>query len=445
MVTKALAWTLTALDEDKEIEDFAARVPGFFNSRAVPDATSAVLSLMSHEPTADPIFGSRLYDLLKTCLPETSILDEEVRKARLRACLNCLWHFGRAYNQPGIYEPLPLYFSNALVPEITRRVQIEEDSGIRVMGHCFEALIVKKFAADLNSIKDVELACLSAILGTKSHDMALYLSQPDSVELANIISLSFEKIGTMTSKTIPSDVLDVVQQTLDILSRPMSTSTTKNTELQFDRPVPIICGSNGKFESILLSRLYDLLDTCLLATLPHRPERTSRLLLCLRGLWYFGRAFNQLGIHLPSDIYIAFLNSEVTLTQSHSDATVRVVGHCAMSLVVNKLAADINARTIPINDAELVCLSTVLNTDSQGVIYVLSHPGAIQLANLAFLMLDINDDALIWTPTSNVLPVIQQTFSILSQALPAQLDAEMRLDLTDTLIEMAKGRFELIL
>ncbi|KAH9164623.1 hypothetical protein EDB89DRAFT_2015902, partial [Lactarius sanguifluus] len=30
VVRDALQWTLTALDEDKEIEDFAARVPGFF-------------------------------------------------------------------------------------------------------------------------------------------------------------------------------------------------------------------------------------------------------------------------------------------------------------------------------------------------------------------------------------------------------------------------------
>jgi len=122
VVTGALEWTLTALDEDKEIEDFAARVPGFFDSRVVPDATSAVLSLMSHEPTTDPIFGSRLYDLLKTCIPETSVLDERMRKNRLRICLNCLWYFGRAYNQPGVSQPLPSYFPNSLIPEIIRRV-----------------------------------------------------------------------------------------------------------------------------------------------------------------------------------------------------------------------------------------------------------------------------------------------------------------------------------
>ncbi|KAI9447794.1 hypothetical protein H4582DRAFT_25640 [Lactarius indigo] len=105
----ALEWTLTALDEDKEIEDFAERVPGFFDSKAVPDATSAILPLMSDQSATDPILGSRLYDLLKTCIPGTSPLAEEKRKNRLRVCLRSLWYCGKAYNQPENPEPLPSY------------------------------------------------------------------------------------------------------------------------------------------------------------------------------------------------------------------------------------------------------------------------------------------------------------------------------------------------
>jgi hypothetical protein len=106
VITSALEWTLTALDEEKEIEDFAARVPGFFDSRAVPDATSAVLSLMSHQPNTDPVLGSRLSDLLKTCIPGTSILDEKMRTNRLRVCVKCLWSFAKAYNESGFSQGL---------------------------------------------------------------------------------------------------------------------------------------------------------------------------------------------------------------------------------------------------------------------------------------------------------------------------------------------------
>jgi aconitase A len=60
MDASALEWTLTGLDEDKEIEDFAARVPGFLESHAVPQATTTVtiLFFLSDEPTTDHIIAS---------------------------------------------------------------------------------------------------------------------------------------------------------------------------------------------------------------------------------------------------------------------------------------------------------------------------------------------------------------------------------------------------
>jgi hypothetical protein len=61
------------------------------------------------------------------------------------------------------------------------------------------------------------------------------------------------------------------------------------------------------------------------------------------------------------------------------------------------------------------------------------------MSTMTFVSVHDNDS---WSPTSYVLDVICQTFSILSQGLPAQLDAEMRLDLTDTLVDVSKGRFE---
>ncbi|KAN0137245.1 hypothetical protein V8E53_004955 [Lactarius tabidus] len=59
-------------------------------------------------------------------------------------------------------------------------------------------------------------------------------------------------------------------------------------------------------------------------------------------------------------------------------------------------------------------------------------------------MSDTTYDALFWTPMSHVLDVVQQTFSTLSQALPAQLGARMRLDPTEILMDVSKGWFKLI-
>jgi hypothetical protein len=221
VVTNALQWTLTTLDEDKEIEDFAARMPGFLGSRVVPDATTAVLSLMSHQPNTDPIFGSRLYDLLKTCTPGRSLLDEKARTHRLYVCIKCLWYFGRAYNRPEVSQPLPSYFTDSLIPEITCHVQTEEDSDVRVIGSCFGALVVNKLAADINSrnvpVSKDELACLSTILGTRSDDVTLLLLHPGAIEFTNILLLAWALINPGASGKVPWDVPYVVQETFGIL------------------------------------------------------------------------------------------------------------------------------------------------------------------------------------------------------------------------------------
>ena len=219
----ALEWTLTALDEDKEIEDFAARIPGFFDSHSIPDPASAILPLMSDRLTTNSILGTRLSDLLKTCISGTSQLTEDDRKRRLRVCLKSLWCCGKAYDQQRGKEPLPSYFRIVFAsPEMTHRIRSEQDLASRVIGRCFGALVAKKLTADIKSrrvqINDGILVCLSAILGTESREAMSLLGRTGAIELANIISLMSVDTDTLVSDVMLSDVLDVFKQTLRILS-----------------------------------------------------------------------------------------------------------------------------------------------------------------------------------------------------------------------------------
>ena len=174
--------------------------------------------------------------------------------------------------------------------------------------------------------------------------------------------------------------------------------------------------------------------------------RSTVLGMVLKNLWHFTRAYIEHGnsIPLPSYIYIAFAHPRVIhCILEIGDLSALVIRHCVGALVVNKLAADINSRIGPVSDAELAGLSAILGTDNQDVTHLLSHPGTIQFVNMVFLINDMNDS---WSQTSpDVLDVVLQTFGILCQALPAQLDAEMRLDLTATLTDVSQGRFEPIL
>jgi len=204
-------------------------VPGFFDSASVDRAPSVLLSLMNDQPfqpgQLDPILGSCINDLLKTCVPGTSPLKEELRKNRLRVCMRTLWYFGREYNQPEITTTLPSYVRSTFAnSEMTRRIQSEEDIAARLIGRCFNSLIVKKVIQDIRNhtaqgrLPSVaELSCPAAILDKTSGEVANLLSPPSAIRLANIVSLTSSEMDTLAKGRVPSEVQDIFRKSLDIL------------------------------------------------------------------------------------------------------------------------------------------------------------------------------------------------------------------------------------
>jgi len=223
----ALEWTLTALVEnnsDKEIENFAAWVPELFGTYARSGGSEAIPPLLSEQSPTKPIFGFRLHRLLKMCILGTSALTEEERKRRLQVCMKCLWCWVKAYNQNNQNSvSLPFYFPLPN-PDMTRRLQAEQDPTAGTMGRCFGALVAKKLAADVNSrhssgvrVRDAKLASLSAILGSTSMEVETFLSQPGAICLANIVALTSSEMNTLVTERVPLEVLDIFRTTVDIL------------------------------------------------------------------------------------------------------------------------------------------------------------------------------------------------------------------------------------
>ncbi|KAH9167865.1 hypothetical protein EDB89DRAFT_1649267 [Lactarius sanguifluus] len=243
----ALHWTLTTLDEDKDFEDFAARMPGFFNPRSGSDATSIILSLMS-EPrseqlTPDPILGSRLRELLVTCLPGSSLLTEGQRKNRLRVCLKNLWYCVKAYNEKPEVPLAPYIRAIFASPEVVRWIRTEEDLATRLLGRCFGALVVKKLANDMTSPTrtsfaaiTAEMACISHILGATGEQVNDWLGQEGAIELANVISLASGELKALVAsgtKGVPTNVVDIFAQTLSILAEGIDSSHA-NANVEWD-------------------------------------------------------------------------------------------------------------------------------------------------------------------------------------------------------------------
>jgi hypothetical protein len=240
----ALAWTLTVLDDDREFEDFVARVTGFFDSVSIPYAPSVILLLMDDQSAQfDPILGSRINDLLKTCIPGTSPLTDQLRKNRLRICLRTLWYCAKGYNQSCTTDPLPSYVRSTFAnPEMTRRIQSEEDLAARLIGRCFSSLVVKKLTQDIGSRTDQSaqdnkglLSCLAPILGKTSTEVATLLSQPGAINFANTVTLISSEMDTLANKGVPSEVQEIFLKTLDILFAD-SPWTLPNAELLTELP-----------------------------------------------------------------------------------------------------------------------------------------------------------------------------------------------------------------
>jgi hypothetical protein len=237
----ALRWTLTTFDEEKECEDFAACIPGFFDSHE-PDTTSTMLSLMSDQSTPEPILGTRLRELLTTCLPGSSLLAEEQRKIRLRVCLTGLWYYLRALNLPkNLWEPLAPYVRDTFAsPQMIRWIQTEKDFPAHLLGRCFGSLVVNKLASDIASPAHIgipptaaDIACLSSILGATGEQVCGWLDHKGSIDLANVISLASGEFETLVASGIE---WDVAEQTFGILAKGI-VSSHNNVEWDRDQVV----------------------------------------------------------------------------------------------------------------------------------------------------------------------------------------------------------------
>ena len=143
----------------------------------------------------------------------------------LRMWMKNLWRLTRESNERGNTVPLPSYAFAFTIPEMTRRIREEPDLAVRVVGCCVGALVVNKLATDINSVacndpvKESELACLSAILGTKSDDVMRLLRHPGAIEFTNIVFLAWAISRFSASARVPSDVPKMVQETFVILSQ----------------------------------------------------------------------------------------------------------------------------------------------------------------------------------------------------------------------------------
>ena len=360
--------------------------------------------------------------------------------------LKNLWHFTRLRIESGDSIPLPSYLYVSLTHAgITRFILEKGDITARVIRHCVGALIINNIATDINArtlpVNVAELECLAAVLDTTNQDVTILLSLSGAIQFVNIVCL-IENVYEHPSWDA-SIAPDIVRQTFDILTQ--SLPAQLDAGIQLDLTDTLAEVSKGQFKLIPQSRLLVSKYTSVTSSRSH-VMRSKVLSMFLKNLWHFTRSRIESGHPIPSYLYVSFSHPRVTrFILEKGDITAQEIRRCVGALIIHKLSIDISAHNLPISDAELECLTSILDATNQDVTNLAGCPGAVQLANMVFFMSDTAYDAVLRTPTSHVLDVVLQTLRFLSQALPAPLNAYMPRYLTHSLSDPSKGRFKLII
>ena len=297
------------------------------------------------------------------------------------------------------------------------RIQ-DADLPTGVIGRCVQALVINKLTADINAynvpVSDEDLACLSAILRTASDEVMLWFWQPGAIELGGIVTLVADIFNSLVIKEVPLDVLDVVQDTLDLISQALLAE--RIVQLKLDQPVSLLRTSNRSFERIA-SNLETFLQACIENTSPlTRKVRTSCLRICLKSLWCFTRWDHRLDSPPPLPSYFPLVLASPKITQlirTETDPAARVTGRCFEALVVDKLVTNTNSPT----DEDVACISAILDQECHIVWRCLDQRSPIDLRNVISVISDEIDTFVADELPADVLEIFQQTLSIISRRI----------------------------
>jgi hypothetical protein len=207
MDSRALSWTLDALDEDHELEQFVAAIPGYYRSTTVSPPREALEHLTHHEGLDSPL-EARILDLLspRGTAPDAPPASNIERKRRM-VCLEALHclpgtvtrHLREAVLDTTLFSSDPLFASSeAWNAATTMAKDIHRD--IALAGHCVAAVLVAAWRhgfteappgpppGGVNSVV-VGVGALAMHLDVPEAVVETWMNRADSVMLASLIHL----------------------------------------------------------------------------------------------------------------------------------------------------------------------------------------------------------------------------------------------------------------
>ena len=199
MDARALGWTLDALDEDHELEQLVAAIPGYYRSSTVRPPVVALEHLTHHDGLDTPL-EARILDLLcprgtAPDEPPTSTLEQHRRVVCLEA-IYCLpgvvtRHMRAAMFEPTLFASDP-FFASSEAWAVAASMTKDSNRDIAFAAHCVASVLVVAWRygyASTPGLPGGSVATLAQHLGVPEDVAEEWLRSVDSVMLANFIRL----------------------------------------------------------------------------------------------------------------------------------------------------------------------------------------------------------------------------------------------------------------
>jgi Family of unknown function (DUF6535) len=228
MDSRALSWTLDALDEDRELEELVAAIPGYYRSTTVRPPDEALEYLIHHEGLDSPL-EARILDLLcpRGTTPDTPPTSTKERRRRL-VCLEALYclpgaikrHVRAADLDSYLFASDPLFASSEAWAAATSMAK-DTNRDLAFSGQCVTAMLIAIWRHDLAASPGPPGGSTGALahhLSVPEAVVQTWIHRSGSVMLASLIPLVESTLEDLRARDA-ADLLPVGEDTIKIPPR----------------------------------------------------------------------------------------------------------------------------------------------------------------------------------------------------------------------------------
>ncbi|KAI0265792.1 hypothetical protein BC834DRAFT_935939 [Gloeopeniophorella convolvens] len=210
---RALLWTLESLDEDHELEQFFAGIPGFCGTRQVQYPV-----LQCINPNAKS-FSIALNSLMRRTLSSANVVPDVVKQRRIVICAKAL-DAAPSLVMPSFFSFIaaghwPEFLGYVEFGRIAqRRINHDSDWKAALDARCIAASVI----AIVQERDKQWLDLVRKQLGLQEDVLQGYMAHGDSILLANLIHVTRQSVGSFADiPAFGSHYVDVLSRTFDVV------------------------------------------------------------------------------------------------------------------------------------------------------------------------------------------------------------------------------------